>query len=387
MTLAGLVLAALYSPSLFCGNPGAPNLSADCAILIDAKSGRLLYGKNVDKPCYPASTTKIMTGLLLAENTSPTDLLIAPPEVDKVRGSSLHLKPGEILSANDMLLGLMMRSANDGAHTIAVKLAGSDEAFASMMNKRAKEIGCENTQFYTPHGLNHPYHMTTASDMAKIAMIAIRNPRFAAAVSMPKVTLTRSINTLDQLVKNTNTLLEQFSAIKGIKTGYTNPAGQCFVGYVSDSDREFISVIFQSKNWKSDQKQLSTWALSQYSYRPVVPMEASLFVPVVNGQEELFSAKTVGRERAMLSDWDIHSAQLKFSQSQFRAPIESGQRVSPGIMTLTDGTAYRVELVATSDVQKKPDFSLLGFSLLAAVSGVTYWMKARARKSRFTSQL
>src|SRR5690606_9445424 len=144
--------------------------------------------------------------LLLAENTKPTDLITAPNEIEKVRGSSAHLKSHEVLSSRDMLYALMLRSPNDGAHSIAINLDGSIEKFAQRMNKRAKEIGATHTTFYTPHGLNHPYHMTTAHDMALIAREAMHNTRFRNAVRTPEFTLTRSINTQDILVKNSNNL-------------------------------------------------------------------------------------------------------------------------------------------------------------------------------------
>jgi len=130
----------------------------------------MAVSKNADIPRYPASTTKVMTGLLLAENTLPEDTIVAPSDVDAITGSKMHLKPGEKVSAGDMLYALMLRSANDGCYAVALHISGSVPAFAKLMNQRAQELGCTHTHFHNPNGLNDTQHLTTAHDLAMIAI-------------------------------------------------------------------------------------------------------------------------------------------------------------------------------------------------------------------------
>ena len=260
-----VIASLLVTPlNIQVGNPDGPEVSAEAAIVMDATTGRILWGKNIEVPKYPASTTKIMTGLLLAENTDPSDVLTAPQDIEEVRGSSMHLRPGERVNSKDMLRALMLRSANDGAHTIALHLSGSLKRFARKMNERAAECGATNTEFFTPHGLNHPYHLTTALDLAKIGREAMKNERFREAVKTPEYTIDRTINTQDILMQNRNDLFEVDPSIQGIKTGYTNPAGLCFVGFHDSDGRQIVTVLLRSKNWRFDQQRIAEW-----TFRPL----------------------------------------------------------------------------------------------------------------------
>src|SRR5205814_5948100 len=136
----------------------------------------------------------------------------------------------ERISREDALYALLLRSANDLAHSIAVQISGSDEGFADLMNQKAQEIGCQNTHFHNPHGLNDDLHSTCAYDLALIARAAMRNEEFRAAVSTQKRFIQRSMNQKDLLMKNHDKLLFHDATLEGIKTGFTKPAGQCFVG-------------------------------------------------------------------------------------------------------------------------------------------------------------
>ena len=130
----------------------ALDVSAKTAIVIDASSGKVLWSKNPESSMYPASTTKIMTGLLLVEHCKPNDIITAPYDIETIKEASMHLKPGERVTAHDMLYAIMLRSANDGCYAIAKHISGSVEAFAKLMNERARQVGCSNTHFVNPNG-------------------------------------------------------------------------------------------------------------------------------------------------------------------------------------------------------------------------------------------
>ena len=173
-----LVLASLAATALC----EAWDVSAKSAVAIVASSGKVLWSKNANASMYPASTTKIMTGLLLVEKCLPSDIITAPPDIETVKEATMHLKPGEKITAHDMLYALMLRSANDGAYATAIHISGSVSAFAKLMNERARQIGCTNTHFNNPNGLNDILHTTTAHDLALMARAGIscaasRRPR------------------------------------------------------------------------------------------------------------------------------------------------------------------------------------------------------------------
>jgi len=228
--------------------PKPPAIKASAAILIDAVSGQVLYAKNPDRPRPPASTTKIMTAILLLENTQPDDLITAGKRAVETPESSLHLKVGEKITARDMLYAILLRSANDGCVAIAEHVAGSVEKFAALMNQKAKEIGAVNTAFRNPHGLNDPPNRTTARDLALMARYASRYAAFNEATRAKFYYVTRTHNQEDILLKNHAKFLWKFPGADGVKTGYTRPAGRCFVGAATWKGWRLISVVLNSPN-------------------------------------------------------------------------------------------------------------------------------------------
>jgi D-alanyl-D-alanine carboxypeptidase (penicillin-binding protein 5/6) len=219
-------------------------LAAWGAIVIDALTGKVLYEKNADAPQYPASTTKIMTALLVIEEGDLDHEVECTLEDSKVGESSLELKPGQRFPRRQMLYGLMLKSANDVAHALGRDNAGSIEAFAEKMTRRAKELGAQNTHFANPNGLHDPAHYTTPRDLALIARAAMQQPFFRQVVSTRDYdwTVEGAINPLH----NHNRLLERYPGCTGVKTGYTIPAQQVLVSSAMRGNHEVISVIMHS---------------------------------------------------------------------------------------------------------------------------------------------
>ncbi|MEZ5162266.1 MAG: D-alanyl-D-alanine carboxypeptidase family protein [Fimbriimonadaceae bacterium] len=334
-----------------------PTPTALSCLVMDLDSGRILYGKNIDTRRYPASTTKIMTGLLLAENTQPSDILRAPSDIEKVTGSSLHMKPGEEITAEDMLYGLMLRSANDGAHTTALHVSGSVTAFARKMNERAKEAGAKNTNFYTPHGLPHDKHMTTAYDMAMITRDALKNPRFAEAVSTFQRTITRSINQEDTLLETTNKTMEFDPSSRGVKTGWTNAAGRCFVGMNDRNGLRLLTVILKSKDWVADQQNIIEWGYKTFKTRSIVPTGIALgTIPVKEGELTEVEFATQNGLAALASEYDIAKAKVFPITKELTAPIEEGQDLGIAKVIFPDGTTHEIKIQAKEAVPRKAIF-------------------------------
>lgn len=245
---------------------GLPKLevSAKSAVILDAESGEVLWAKDAETPRYPASTTKIMTALLLIEHAKPDDVIVAPADIESVKESSMHLKPGERVTAHDMLYALLLRSANDGCVAVADHVAGSVPAFAAMMNARARELGCTHTHFDNPNGLNDTKHTISAHDLALIAREAMRHPEFREVVRLVKHRITRSIDTKDTWMVNRNKWLRKDPTADGIKTGWTIPAGHCYVGSATRQGFRVITVVLKSDHWQEDHKRMLHWAFASF---------------------------------------------------------------------------------------------------------------------------
>ncbi|WP_348982309.1 peptidoglycan DD-metalloendopeptidase family protein [Desulfosporosinus sp. FKB] len=223
-------------------------------ILINLKTNRLLKARNGDIQRAPASTTKLLTGLLAVQSLKETEKVRVGKEVE-VEGSRLGLLPGDEISVRDLLTALFVHSANDAAAALAVKVSGTIPAFAGEMNKYASSLGCSKSNFVNPHGLPAPNHYTTASDLSKIAKAFINNPDLMKFVNEK----TAAVHWADSrgrdhsiVLKNTNSLLGVYPGDQGLKTGTTTEAGQCLISYVSCTDGELLLVLLGSQQRYSD---------------------------------------------------------------------------------------------------------------------------------------
>ncbi len=215
---------------------GTVKASADgvAEIAMELESGNILHAKNIDSKMPMASTTKIMTALIVAEECDLSEVITVPDIAVGVEGSSIYLKKGEQLSVKDLLYGLMLRSGNDAACALAVHHSGSVEKFVDRMNERAKELGADNTHCKNPSGLPDDEHYTTARDLCNIARHAMKNQTFKEVVS------TRSYRGDFRHFLNKNKLLNSLDGANGVKTGYTKKAGRCLV---SSAERENMDVV------------------------------------------------------------------------------------------------------------------------------------------------
>ena len=221
------------------------NLSSDCALLINADTGKVIYSKNADVPHANASTTKIMTCILALENCKLNEKVKFSPYAASIEASKLYANAGEVFYLRDLLYSLMLPSHNDTAVAIAEHVSGSADKFVKLMNQKAAEIGCTNTHFATPNGLDAEYnHYTTASDLAKIAQYALRSQTFRSLIRTGSYSFS-SLNTGRRFyVSTTNALLGNVPGVQGMKTGFTNKAKYCFIGLSQSSKgHTYISVV------------------------------------------------------------------------------------------------------------------------------------------------
>lgn len=243
-----IVLTLLFSLfTIYVASGNLPSVSARAATLYEPETGRFLYKKDADTRLPMASTTKIMTALIALEQLLPDRAITVDGRACGIEGSSVYLKPGEIISAEALIYALMLRSANDAAEALAYEISGSIEGFAELMNARVKSLGLTDTHFVNPHGLDHKEHYTTAHDLAIITAEALKLPKFAEISSTYKKTIKSSAET--RLLINHNKLLKSYDGCIGVKTGYTKRSGRSLV---TAADRDLCCLICVTIDAPSD---------------------------------------------------------------------------------------------------------------------------------------
>lgn len=322
-TAAALLAAVLFLTECRAAEAGGkqsapPALSAASAILMDADSGRVLFAQNADARSRIASTTKILTGLLVCEQMELEQEVTVPREAVGAEGSSMYLTAGERLTVRELLYGLLLRSGNDAAMALAILCDGTAERFAERMNARAAQLGMTDSHFCNPSGLDEDGHFSTARDLARLTRVALRNPEFREVVGTKSVTLgTRALT-------NHNRLLWSYPSANGVKTGYTRAAGRVLVSSASRGGRTLIAVtICDPNDWK-DHAALLDYGFSAFEWRCFLRAgENAGSVPVIGGVKDA----AMLRAGEALS-WPLapgETAELRLHAPQFVfAPVLNG---------------------------------------------------------------
>ena len=223
-------------------------LDSRIALIYDRASGKILYEKNGNKQTPMASTTKIMTAIVVLENANLKDVVSIDSKAAGIGGSRLGLSKNDKISVNDLLYGLLLRSGNDAAIALANYVGGSVNGFADLMNKKAEEMGLKNSHFIVPHGLDNDGHYITAYELAKMADYALKIDKFKEIVSTKSTTI--NINGYTKAINNTNQLLGSVSGVYGVKTGFTNGAGRCLVSACKRDNLDIITVVIGANTTK-----------------------------------------------------------------------------------------------------------------------------------------
>ena len=257
-TAAVLLAAVLFLPV------EAQAISAEKAILMDAVTGRILYEKDCDSQSLIASTTKIMTALVVCEQSNVLDRMRIPEEAVGIEGSSMYLQEGEILTVQELLYGMMLHSGNDAAVALAIYCGGTVEGFAELMNDKARVLGMKDSHFVNPNGLDAPGHYSTARDLAILASYAMENPIFRQTVSAKNVTVG------NRYLRNHNKLLWQFDGADGVKTGFTKAAGRILVSSALRNGRRLVAVTINAPDDWQDHATLLESGFSEFSMHRIV---------------------------------------------------------------------------------------------------------------------
>jgi D-alanyl-D-alanine carboxypeptidase (penicillin-binding protein 5/6) len=263
-----------------------PAISARAAVLIEVKSGTVLYAKNAETRRAPASTTKMMSAIVALEKGDLTKVVKVSRKAAFTGGSTIWLRPGDHILLGELLEGIMLRSGNDGSVAVAEGVAGNVKEFVGWMNLKAKEIGALQTNFRNPHGLRAPSHYTTALDLALIARYGLANPHFAKLVKTKTANLEWVEKTRRVEIHNTNQLLWYVEGVDGVKTGTTSEAGHCLVASATRDGKKFIAVVLHSYNRWGDSARLLEYGFQNFSIVKIATAGKSVgLLPVKNGNK------------------------------------------------------------------------------------------------------
>ena len=324
-------------------------LSAQKAILMDGITGQVRYEKDVDSQSLIASTTKIMTALIVCEQCNVLDRMRIPKEAVGIEGSSMYLQEGEILTVQELLYGLMLRSGNDAAVALAIYCGGTVEGFAELMNDKARILGMENSHFVNPNGLDAPGHYSTARDLAILAAYAMKNPLFRQTVS------TKTVTVGDRHLTNHNKLLWRLKGADGVKTGYTKAAGRILVSSATRQGRNLVAVTINAPDDWNDHTELLENGFEAYQLREIV-REGQIvgYVEIAGGQSGQVQLLAAAGFEFPLTEHE--TAEIKVSGPGFAyAPVAAGADAGAAYIGINGETVGKVPLVFGETVEQKTE--------------------------------
>lgn len=342
--------------------PASPSLHASYACVMDGHSLRTLYGKDSEKKAPMASTTKIMTALLVLESGQMNDTVTASARACSMPKVHLGMRKGEQFQMIDLLHSLMLESHNDTAVAIAEHMAGSVKAFAAKMNEKAKILGMSSTHFVTPNGLDEGGHGSTAADMCRLAAYAVQNKEFLNLIQTKSYRFSNVKGTRTFSLTNRDAFLSYYDGALGIKTGFTNKAGYCFVGAARRDGVTLTSCVLASgwppnKSYKwTDTKQLMDYGF-QYFYPSELPLQdlSLVRIPVEDGKKDVVSCVSPEKAKTLLSRFDTLTIRYDLPEKLY-APIHEQTRIGTVSYYIND-TLFRKDSVFPSESIEKSDFS------------------------------
>ena len=370
-----IVLNLVFSVIVFADEP---NINAESAISVEVSTGKVVFEKEAHKKKYPASTTKVMTALLVLENCKLDDKAKVSYEAIQAvpEGySNAKLQVGEEMPIKDLLYALMIPSANEAANVLAEHVAGSVESFATMMNTKAEELGCETTHFVNPNGIHNENHYSSAYDLYLIAKEAMKNEEFRKIVSTSKYTLpaTDSYPNSDRTFVNTNKLIVYNSSNRadnyyykdaiGIKTGYTTEAGNCLISAASKDGLEFINVVLNADITEDglnhrfvDSIDMFNYDYDNYELAKINEEDSKLEnIEIKNATKDTKNLEVHIKDSITVfknKELDVNKILPEITYKEnLLAPISKGEIIG-NIKYNIDGVEYTSELTAASDVEQ-----------------------------------
>lgn len=347
--IALILTTLLFAAPVFSAQ--AVEISAAASVLMDRESGRVLYAEHADERRPIASITKLMTALVasqLCPNLS-TEITVRA-EWTGIEGSSMYLKPGEKLTMEALLYGLLLSSGNDAALAIAGSCCESVDAFVACMNETAAQLGMDNTHFANPNGLDDPGHYSTAYDMALLARAVLEQE------TLRRIAGTKTITIAGRYLANHNKLLWRYDGCTGLKTGYTDEAGRTLVSSAVRNGQELIAVTLNDSNDWADHAALFDYGFSSYPRRLAVDGTQRWMIPCSGSLSRFVTAGTGAEWYYPLAEGEQLTAQVSLPR-QMEAPVAAGEMVGELVLKLGEEPMQQIPLYIQNGAQdnRAPD--------------------------------
>lgn len=342
-----------------------PKTNSRRYIVYDRISKSMIIGKNEEVKSAMASTTKIMTTIVILEKTDLNETVTVSAKAGGTGGSRLGLKRGDKASVKDLLYGLMLRSGNDAAVALAEHVGGSVKEFAELMNEKASELGLTNTHFVTPHGLDDANHYTTALELAKLTDYAMDNETFAKIVGTKSTTI--YINNQPRQINNTNELLGVLNGVVGVKTGFTNNAGRCLVTETKRNNMDIITIVLGAdtkKDRTKDSVNLIEYTFSKYKMYNLEEQIIEEFnkwkninekrILIIKGKQSNPKLALGAIEKATIPICDNDKIEYSINAlTEAKAPVEQWNVMGTLTVKLNGKILENIDIVNVNEVQKR----------------------------------
>lgn len=385
-----IIVACLIAILMPCVQAKEPEITATSGMVIDCIDGKILYSKNADEKLYPASLTRVLTAIIVVEKCGLQDnVTINQSAIDKVESGYLtaNLKTGEVFTVEQLLNLLLISSYDDVANALAEHVAGSEEEFVKMMNEKAKEIGCTNSNFLNCHGEHDTNHYSTAHDMALIANYAvkfeaIRNIAQVTEYGLPATTIYTGN---DRYFYTSNEMLQTgsknyYKYAKGLKTGFTTPAGNCLMAYAEKSGLKLVSVTMKSTTSNSryeDSEAILEYAFDTNTIRTIAEAGTNIQTVTVKKARKEDKKLNMVLEKPITAVVKVENEETPIEpqinlNSKIKAPIKKGT-VLGTVSYEIEGKTYTGNLIAENDVKKSKTglvFLLIFIGLIVLFGGL-----------------
>ena len=349
--LVGMLLLCFWISSPVLGAESEVTVQAKGAVLLDGMTGRVLWRKNGQEPLAVASTTKVLTALIVLESGQTDQEATVSARAAAAPKVHLGLKSGERYRVGDLLYPLLLESSNDAAVVLAEQVGGSVENFAAKMNAKAKALGAKDSYFVTPNGLDQDGNHATAEDMARILAAAVKREDFCQIAQTENFTLTQTNGTRQFSVQNKNRLLTSYEGMIAGKTGYTGLAGQCFVGAAQRGGRRLVVAVLgcgygkagQEQKWK-DAQALLDYGFETFSLQPVIQKRIDLPLVVVKKGQQSFAELMYENPTILMKPGEAAAFTYDIElQREWTAPLPAGTTV--GIIHVKDESGQPVSVI------------------------------------------
>ena len=334
----------------------AIDISSPSAVVISYDTGRILYDKNCKEKRKMASLTKMMTAILLVENCKMDEEIEIAKEACYIGGSEAGIRPGEKMTAENLLYAMLLPSGNDAALAIAYHIGGSVENFASLMNKKAKELCLEDTNFENPHGLDRDNHYTSAYSLALITKYALSYDKIKEVVGTNEKEV--DFGSFNKTLRNTNALLRTYDKADGVKTGFTNGANRCLIASATDNDFKLIAVVLGSETSQirfNDAKALLEDTFSKYKLYDISNfLNIYLNIPIIKGNKDRLIYCSSDSKKEALTEEEYSKIYVRQNFiDKIEAPMPAGTYLGTYEVLLDDDVLYSKDIFLEYDILKK----------------------------------